>query len=112
MRRSSMVILNPAEGNVTLINTFAVKSGKADALVALLKEATEQTVRKVPGFVSANLHVSLDAKKVVNYAQWASKEQFEAAMKNPAFQKHMEKVKELIESFDPVLYQLVYSEAV
>ena len=64
----------------------------------------------MPGFVSANLHVSLDGKRVVNYAQWRSKDEFEAAMKNPQFQAHMKDVEELVESFDPVLYELRYSE--
>lgn len=29
-----------------------------------------------PGFTSANLHISLDKTRVVNYAQWRSKEDF------------------------------------
>jgi quinol monooxygenase YgiN len=106
-----MVTLNPKDGITALINTFKVKPGRADDLLKLLTKATEQTAKHVPGFVSANLHVSLDGKQVVNYAQWRSKGEFEAAMKNPQFQAHMKDVKELVESFDPVLYELRYSEA-
>jgi hypothetical protein len=32
--------------------------------------ATNETVRYVPWFVSANLHVNFERTQVVNYAQW------------------------------------------
>jgi heme-degrading monooxygenase HmoA len=41
-------------------------------------------MKHAPGFVSANIHRSLDGKKVVNYAQWESKEAFEAMGKIPS----------------------------
>jgi quinol monooxygenase YgiN len=106
-----MTALNPNDGYAVLINTFQVKPGRADDLVSLLSNATEETVQHVPGFISANLHVSEDGRRVVNYAQWRSKSDFEKAMQVPEFQAHMKQVKVLIESFDPVLYQLRYSES-
>ncbi|MBV8849723.1 MAG: antibiotic biosynthesis monooxygenase [Methylobacteriaceae bacterium] len=104
-----MTQLNPRDGHIVLINTFKVKSGKAEALLAALIKATETTVNKIPGFVSANFHVSLNGKQVVNYAQWRSKADFDRAMQVPEFQAHMKEMFELIESFDPVLYELRYS---
>ena len=41
-------------------------------LVQLLIDATEQTMKHAPGFVSASIHKSHDGTKVVNYAQWRS----------------------------------------
>ena len=41
------------------------------------------------GFISANFHKSLDGTKVVNYAQWKSKEAFEKMLKNPTAITHM-----------------------
>lgn len=32
--------------------------------------ATNETIRYVPWFVSANLHVNFERTQVVNYAQW------------------------------------------
>ena len=104
-----MTTLDPRDGYTILINTFKVKPGQADALVAALTKATEETVKKIPGFVSANLHVSLDGKQVVNYAQWRSKADFERAMQVPEFQAHVKEMHGLFESFDPVLYELRYS---
>lgn len=43
----------------------------------------------MPGFVSASIHKSLDGVRVVNYAQWRSKEDFEVMMTSPEALKHM-----------------------
>lgn len=57
----------------TLINVFTVTRMTQQPLVDLLTEATEQVMRHRPGFISANIHASLDGTRVVNYAQWRSR---------------------------------------
>ena len=64
-------------------------------------------MRDMPGFMSANIHKSLDGTRVVNYAQWRSKEDFEAMRANPEAAPHMAKAAELAERFEPVLYEVV-----
>jgi len=64
-----------------LINTFTVEPDRADDLLAILSRATEEATRHMPGFVSANLHVSRDKRHIANYAQWQS--DIEAMMANP-----------------------------
>ena len=98
--------LDPAARHAVLINTFKVSPGKADALVDLLAKATQETMRNRPGFVSANLHVSEDRTRVVNYAQWRSKADFEAMRADPQAQAHMKAAGALAEGFDPVFYEL------
>ncbi|MDN5769284.1 MAG: antibiotic biosynthesis monooxygenase [Microlunatus sp.] len=66
----------------TLVNVFTVVPERQQELVDVLDEATEQVMRHLPGFVSANIHASLDGTRVVNYAQWASPAAFEAMMKD------------------------------
>ena len=68
----------------------------------LLIEATDTAMRHQPGFISANLHLSLDKKRIVNYAQWRSKEDFEAMQSNPAAKPHMQKAASIAERFEPV----------
>ncbi len=46
--------------HATLINVFTVEPENAARLAGLLDEATETVMRHVPGFVSANIHVSTD----------------------------------------------------
>src|ERR1700726_1084178 len=67
----------------TLINVFTVEPAKQQRLVDILVEATESTMRSLPGFISANIHKSLDGTRVANYAQWRSVEDFQAMLKNP-----------------------------
>lgn len=37
----------------------------------------------LPGFISANVHRSLDLRKVINYAQWERVETFNASLRQP-----------------------------
>ena len=73
-----MTTLNTDSGVVTLINTFTVAPDNVDDLLEVLSRATEQTMRRMPGFISANFHVADDRRHVANYAQWRSKADFEA----------------------------------
>jgi imidazolonepropionase-like amidohydrolase len=59
----------------------------------------------VPGFVSAHIHKSLDGVRVANYAQWRTRDHFEAMLKNPEAIPHMKAVTELAK-FDARLYEV------
>jgi quinol monooxygenase YgiN len=91
---------------ITLINTFVVRPENQDELVDILEEATEQVMRFRPGFLSANIHKSLDGKRVVNYAQWRSQADFEATLADPAAREHMARASGLAERVEPALYEV------
>lgn len=59
---------------VTFINFFSVKPENQQELVDLWREFVTDVVDRQPGFISANLHKSFDGTRVVNYAQWKTKE--------------------------------------
>ena len=63
-------------------------------------------MKNLPGFVSANIHKSADGVRVANYAQWRSREDFEAMLKNPEATAHMKPISE-IATFDAHLYEVV-----
>jgi len=88
----------------TLINVFTVSPGKAAELAALLTDSTEAVMQQLRGFRSANIHISTDGTRVVNYAQWDSAEAFAAMQANPEAQVHMRAAAELADGFDPHLY--------
>jgi quinol monooxygenase YgiN len=90
---------------VTLINVFTVAPERADALLELLDEATEQVMRHRDGFVSANLHRSLDGRHVANYAQWSSAEAYQAMLADPVAREHMAAAAAMAE-FAPALYRV------
>lgn len=93
---------------VTLINIFVVEPENQQLLVDLLVEATEDVMCKLPGFISANIHKSLDGTKVTNYAQWRSVEDFRGIFKNPEALAHMPAIGKIAKS-DPTLYQVCYT---
>jgi len=88
----------------TLINVFVVEPENAARLAAFLQEATEQFMRHQPGFRSANIHVSTDGTRVVNYAQWDSEEAYAAMLADSEARVHMQEAAALASSFDPHLY--------
>ena len=94
-------------GIFTLINVFSVAPDQQQELANVLIEATEQTIRHLPGFISANIHTSLDGRHVVNYAQWSSRDDFEAMLRNPDASPHMTRAGALA-SFDPILCEVVH----
>ncbi|BAY50453.1 hypothetical protein SAMD00079811_80820 (plasmid) [Scytonema sp. HK-05] len=79
-----MVTISEQAGILTVINVFTLEPEQQERLVDFLVENKEIPMRQ-PGFISANLHTSLDGTRVVNYIQWRSREALEAASKNPDF---------------------------
>lgn len=95
----------------TLINVFTVAAENQQRLVDSLIEATEKVMKKLPGFVSANIHKSADGIRVVNYAQWRSREDFESMMKNPEAESHIKPIMK-IAKVDAHLYEVAESVSV
>ena len=88
----------------TLINVFTVAPDKAADLAALLADATENVMQHQPGFRSANIHLSSDGTRVVNYAQWDSAASYQSMLADPTAREHMATAAAMAESFDPHLY--------
>src|SRR5580704_14335503 len=105
---TNKAILDPNGKYLTFINTFTVEPDRAEALIQALKHSTEETFRSKKGFVSVNLHMSRDCKRVVNYAQWQSKEDYNAAFRTPEVQAHIKEIAALAVAFDPADYDLRY----
>ena len=95
---------------MTLVNVFTVKPDKQAELAELLVRATDETMKDLPGFMSASIHRSLDGTKVINYAQWRSQADFAALKDNPKAQPHM-KAAAALASFEPIVCEVVDSVA-
>lgn len=106
MAQTEIAIINASASGVTLVNVYDVEPEKQADLAGLLSEVTEATIRKQPGFVSVSVHSSLDGRRVVNYAQWASKADFEAFMKAPETQLQLKRFAVLALSVSPALYRV------
>src|SRR5258708_36364232 len=68
---------------MTVINVFTVEPQKQARLVELLTRATETSIRRVPGFVAAALHRSLDGTKRTMYAQAATPDDYHRMRARP-----------------------------
>ena len=103
-----MVTIQKDTAILTLVNVFHVKPERQQAVADVLIEAGK-TMSQLPGFISANIHTSHDGNRVVNYAQWRSREDYEAMLNNPKAQPHMAEAAGLAESYDPILCNVVDS---
>jgi len=107
-----MVTITEDSDIVTLINVFTVAPEDQRRLVDVLVEATRAVMRNKEGFISANIHRSLDGTRVTNYAQWLTKEAFEAMLGDREAGEHMGEAARIAESFEPHLYEVSFVEEV
>lgn len=105
MKSKHQTTIEPESAICTLINVFTVEPEKQQALIDLLNAATEEVMRHQSGFISANIHYSLDGRHIANYAQWETTEAFQSMLRNPDAQSHMNQAA-AIATFEPVLYRV------
>ena len=101
-----MTTISKETNIVTLINVFTVQKENQQQLIDLLTQATNTSIKNVPGFISASLHRSLDGTKVTMYAQWKSVEAYEAMRKNIGPVPYLEQAMS-IAKFEPGMYDVV-----
>jgi quinol monooxygenase YgiN len=107
-----MVTIAKDKDVVTLINVFTVAPEDQQRLVDVLVDATQTVMRKQPGFISANIHRSLDGTTVTNYAQWRRPEAFEAMLRDREAAEHMGEAAKIAERFEPHLYEVSFVDEV
>lgn len=91
---------------ITLINVFTVEPANQQRLVDLLTRATDGSVNRAPGFISATLHRGIDGTKVTMYAQWRSVEAYQAMRQDPGPLPFLEEAL-AIAKFEPGMYEIV-----
>ena len=96
-------------GVVTQITTIDVDPGRQDEVLRIMTERAKFMAQQ-PGFVSISLHRSEDHGHIVNYIQWASREQLEAAHRSPEFRKRWPEFGQKTQEIEPCLYEVVLVE--
>ena len=91
---------------VTSITVFTVKPEHQQQLVDLLVRAAKAVVQKQPGFISVNIHKSLDQTQVVSYSQWQSRQAFEDMLQHATVIPYVQKALK-IATIEPNLYEVV-----
>lgn len=106
MTEGRNVTIEAGGEGVTLVNLYEVAPERQEELVKLLGEVTEAAIRHQPGFVSVSVHASLEGTRVVNYAQWATKEDFDRMLKLPETQVQFRRLAGVARSVAPTLYRV------
>jgi quinol monooxygenase YgiN len=91
---------------VTHITAITVDPIHQLELLDLMRERA-RFMAKQPGFVSISLHRGIDGSHVVNYVQWANRQQLEAAHSAPEFDALSQRFSTLIEEVESDLYEVV-----
>ncbi len=92
---------------VTVVNLFSVKPENQKKLLQLLEDL-RVVVEKLPGFISANVHRSFEGTRIVSYAQWNTKEAYQAVYTNSDAKPILDEIKK-ISKFSWNFYEVVYT---
>jgi heme-degrading monooxygenase HmoA len=91
---------------VTQITIVEAEPDKQAEALGLMKDRARFMAGQ-PGFVSISLHRSLDGRRIVNYIQWSSREQLQAAHHSPQFRKEWDHFDKVTDEIDPHLFEVV-----
>ena len=93
------------DNSVVLINVFKVDPSHQQELIDILTHATDGSVDREPGFISATLHRSLDGTKVTMVAKWESPAAYNAMRQKPGRPFLDQALR--IATFEPGMYEIV-----
>lgn len=110
MNAGSMITIVPGSQVLTVINVLSVEPERRQELVELLMSTTEEVTSRHHGYISTALHVNRLGNRVVNYSQWASREDFEAMAADPVAQERMQAVRSLAVP-EPRHYEVVWTHS-
>jgi quinol monooxygenase YgiN len=108
-----MTAITANSGLLTAITVFSVAPEHQQELINLLVRAAEKVIRKQPGFVSVNIHKSLDGTQVLSYSQWQSRQAFDQVLQNAKVIPYVQSILKLA-TFEPHFYEVaavIHSDA-
>lgn len=91
---------------ITSISVFTVEPEHQQQLVELLIRAGKEVIHKQPGFISINIHRSLDQTQVVSYSQWQNREAFDEMLQHTTMIPYLKEILK-ITTVEPHLYEVV-----
>ncbi len=68
----------------TAIDTFAVTRATGPSVVAAVQDFTRRHASRMPGFISAAIHVSQERGQVIVYSQWQCDRHYAEMKDSPA----------------------------
>lgn len=89
----------------TAVTVYDVVPEHQQQLIDILVSAAE-VLRKQTGFISINIHKSVDGTQVMSYSQWQSRQAFDAVLQNASVIPFVQAVLKLA-TFEPHFYEVV-----
>jgi heme-degrading monooxygenase HmoA len=77
-------LIRAGDDTVTFIQIWEVGGPESQQRWLAVMHESIHILQRQPGFVSMNLHPSIEGDRIAVYAQWASRETLEAAINDPA----------------------------
>jgi quinol monooxygenase YgiN len=81
LKQSKQSFIETQSKILTVVNVLIPKPEEQDKVISLLQKGMTDTMQHQPGFISANIHKSLDSNHVLVYAQWEDRESLQNAVK-------------------------------
>src|SRR5262245_30521877 len=94
---------------VTSINTLLVKPGQVDDFVASQRNFASLLGMAQRGLIGGRMYRSIEGSKTVLVSQFASIDAHAAIMRSAEFKAHVDKLRAMIESSNPALYEEAYT---
>ena len=77
-------LIRARDDGVTFVQIWEVGGPEAQQRWLAVMHESIHILQRQPGFVTMNLHTSIEGDRIAVYAQWASRETLEAAINDPA----------------------------
>jgi quinol monooxygenase YgiN len=94
---------------VTVINHFAIKPDKMDEFIAAQQNFAATLMQKSNGLSGGRMYRSIDGKSAVLVSQFESASAQEGIRQSDSFRQHVSRLRLLIESASPNLYEEAYT---
>ena len=85
-----MPVIEKGAPVLTVVVAIEVEPERQRAFLDRVGRMIEDFTRHQPGLVSTSIHASEDGTRILNYAQWRSREDYERFRKNPEGKPHVE----------------------
>lgn len=105
-----MSVIEKRPDVLTLVTVLEVEPHNCGKLLALIERFTSEFISHQHGFISANLHLSPDRTRIIDYGQWASGDLYARARAREEFRTFTKSVSALAERVDPVSCHVVFTE--
>jgi quinol monooxygenase YgiN len=94
---------------VTIVNFFEIEPDKLDAFITLQQAYAASLCDKPTGLIGGRLYRGRDGRSAVLISQFDSQEAQTRIRESDAFQQHIAKLRALIVSTSPKLYDEAYT---